>query len=236
MNLADLYQSLSYGELSNLAMAGDANGTIAVSARPRIVHYTNEALLRLYARFLLKEEDLLLEMHEDISLYWLLPRFAVNYVPEGPADTEPVRYILDLPEAPFRGNLIKVLSVFDSTGCKLPLNDDEQPLSLFTPQANLLQVPHPRPEGGLAVLYQARHPKIQGDLEETIEVPEILLGALTSYIAYKVFSHMNTQDSTAKAQEHMAVYEAICAEAVEKDLVNTSISSSNARFHQRGWV
>ena len=47
---------------------------------------------------------------------------------------------------------------------------------------------------------------------------------------------MNTQESTAKSQEHLATYEAICAEAIDRDLVNTSISSTNTSFEKRGFV
>lgn len=236
MTLGDLLQMLSYGELSNLSMANGGNGSIAAASRPRLELYTNEALLRLYSRFVLREAELVVALQENLSLYQLLPRFAVNFVAASPAENESLRYLLDLPSAPFVGDIIKILAVFDNCGHKLPLNDDGNCHSLFTPHANTLQVPCPKPGMTLSIAYQAKHPKLQGVLEETVDVPDILLGALTSYVAYKVFSHMNTEGSTAKAQEYLAVYEMICNDAVDKDLINSSISTTNVRFCQRGWV
>jgi hypothetical protein len=238
MILSDLFAMLSYGELSNLAMAGEANGTITTAAQPRIVLYANEALLRLHSRFLLNEASLILQMYESKTFYQLIPAFSYAYAPPLGTPSEPVRYIMDTPADPFPGDVIKILTVFDSTGEKLFLNDDAQPFSVFTPQPHTLQVPHPkfRCQRYLSVTYQAKHPKLSGDLQEAIDLPDIIIGAFTSFIAYKVFSHMNTQESSAKAQEFLTMYESICSEATEKDLVNSSISTSNQRFSERGWI
>lgn len=244
MVISDLFAMLSYGELSNLAMSNDGNGTIIASSQPKIVQYANEALLRLYSRFVLKENDLIIEMQEWITFYHLTPPYAVTYTPPAGTASQPVRYIMDIPSQPFLGDVIKVMAVFDSEGENLPLNDDAQMFSVFTPQVNVLQVPQPvyRHSSSVSgvryitVLYQARHAKLLGDLQEEICIPDIILGAFTSYIAYKVFSHMNTTDSTAKAQEYLGMYESICADVTDRDLVNSSISTSNESFHERGWI
>lgn len=236
MYVAELYQTLADGELSNLSIVDEENHTILAAKRQKIIGYTNEALLRLYSRYVLKEQNLLLQLSEHITMYQLVPRYAVNYVPYGPSDDEPIRYIMDLPQEPFTGDVLKILSVFDTSGTKLPLNDDEDAVSLFSPQATVLQVPSPIYGEALSVSYQAKHTRLQDDLEEVIELPEVLFGALTSFIAYKVFSHMNTKESSNKAQEFLGTYEAICKEAIDRDLVNSSISASNSRFTSRGWI
>ena len=234
--LQNLFQLLSRGVLSNLALANEGDGTIKTASQAKITDYVNEGLLRLYSRFVLKEQDVLIEQHEHITFYHLLPRFAVNHVPANELEDEPIRYILDLPKEKFEGDVLRILSVFNSDGCKLPLNDDGNCKSLFTPQANILQVPDPVPEKALNVLYQAKHKKLLGELEEQIHIPDVLLEALLSFIAYKVFSHMNSQDSSAKSREYLAMYEAICTETVGQDLVSTSISTTPTRFESRGWV
>ena len=236
MLLSELYAKLSYGELSNLALANESDGTILEAAQPRIVNYANDALRRMYSRFVIKSADVLVMQTEYIVHYHLKPKFAVNYTPLGDSDDEPIRYIHDLAYRPFLGDVIKILSVVDQYGFPLPLNDDEHPSSLFTPQPTTLQVPCPVSDEALSVVYQAAHPVLVGDLDESIEIPDILLEAFTAYIAYKAFSHMNTADSTAKAQEHLAIYTALCAETDSKDLVNTSVSFTNSRFHQRGFI
>lgn len=235
MDVSELFSMLSTGELSNLSMSSNGSGTIILAQQPKLINYTNQALLRLYSRFVLKENDVLIQLYEFITFYHLIPKFSLSYVPTGSSDNEPIRYLIDSSAEPFPDELLKVLSVYDSFGRKLPLNDDEKHTSLFTPQVKLLQVPNPIEETFLSVRYQQSHPKLLGNLDQNISCPEILLGALTSYIAYKVFSHMNSADSNAKAQEFNQTYESICNEATDRDLVNSSISQSNTRFARGGW-
>lgn len=236
MLVEDLFRSLSFGELTNLAISGNGSGTIVESQQPKIINYTNEALLRLYSRFVLKENDVLVQLYEHITFYHLMPRFALNFAPKTGEANEPIRYLLDLPQEPFKDEVIKVLTIYDGVGREIPLNDEEKHNSCFTPQAKVIQVPQPLDETFLSVRYQQKHPKLSGDKSEEITCPDILVGALTSYIAFKVFSHMNSADSTQKAQEFMGMYESLCAEATDRDLVNSSTSQSNTRFSRGGWI
>lgn len=234
MKISELYKTLSYGELSNLSIGMDGVGSILEDAKPRILHYANEGLTRLYGRFILKEKDVMIELVDHITNYHLLRMYAESYF-----DPEEVRYpyIKDLFNEPFTEDVIKILSVYNGVGHKLPLNDNERSDSLFTPTGKILQVPNPKTGVSLSVLYQAKHPELlPNDEDQDIHLPQVLEGALVAFIAYKVFSHMNTDVSTAKAQEHMSVYASVCDEVEQHDLVNSSISTTNSCFRKRGWV
>ncbi|AHI60147.1 virion structural protein [Erwinia phage Ea9-2] len=234
MKISELYKTLSYGELSNLSIGMDGAGSILEDAKPRILHYANEGLTRLYGRFILKEKDVMIELVDHITNYHLLRMYAESYF-----DPEEVRYpyIKDLFNEPFTEDVIKILSVYNGVGQKLPLNDNERMDSLFTPTGKILQVPNPKTGVSLSVLYQAKHPELlPNDEDQDIHLPQVLEGALVAFIAYKVFSHMNTDVSTAKAQEHMSVYASVCDEVEQHDLVNSSISTTNSCFRKRGWV
>lgn len=229
MNANDLFTMLAIGELQNLSLA--TGGVISEAARPRLFMYTNDALLELHSKFPLKENDLLLQLSDYVTYYHLLPQYAVN----GPG-SEKVRYILDRVDAPFQDDLIKVKAVFNKTGDELPLNDDSHPESLFTPQFKTLQVPRPKDGDFLTVVYQQSHKKLQGNLDENIDCPDVLLPALKSYIAFKVFDHMNSTESVAKAQGFLSAYETACNGVVDRDLVSSSITQTNIRFSQGGWI
>ena len=109
-------------------------------------------------------------------------------------------------------------------------------LSLFTPQPNVLQVPNPVQGQILNVVYQARHPELKyDDLEACIEVPFVLEGALSAYIAHRVFHHMNGAENSQKSAEYLTLYESICTDVTEKDLVNSS-TSTGRKFYDRGFV
>lgn len=236
MLLEDLYQRLSYGELNNLSLAADGSGSILEASRPRITMYANEALIRLYTTFILRTNSLILTPLDHVTTYHLIKRYAYSQRGRDHGLVE-YHYIHDLPHEQFEEDVIKILEVFDQHGCPVPLNDAEQPNSVFTPQARTLQIPHAHNGMVLSLLYQASHPKLYvGDPHSIIDLPEVLHGALTSFIAHKVYSHMNTAESTAKAQEHMNTFMSICADVIEKDLVATSILQSNTRFHKRGWI
>lgn len=235
MNLNELFSDLALGELSNLAMA--ENGTIVGKSRPRIVTYTNEGLLALYSKYVLKESNMLIEMREAVTNYHLLKRYALSqYDPANPPDRWTMPYIIDNLGEPFQEDVIKILSVYNSFGMKMPLNDIENPISVHSPQSTVLQVPLPIAGQALSLEYQARHPKLDlCDCESEVILPDSLHAALRAYIASKVFMHMNTVENTAKGQEHMMTYKNICADVVEMDLVNTTSSTTNVRFHKRGW-
>jgi hypothetical protein len=239
MELLELFRRLSYGELSNLAIGGEGTGVITEDAKPRIIAYTNEALTRLHSRFLLRENVLMLGQIGHLTYYYLLKRFARSEQPAVIEANTPHAYILDSEAEPFQDDVIKVLGVTDSQGAKLALNDSENALSLFTPQPNLLQIPDPVAGALLAVNYQAKHPELQHAVPDygcqLIDLPFTLEGALTAYVAFKVFSHMNGQDNSAKAAEHMTIYEAICSEVQDQDLVSQTQTPILTKFDKRGF-
>lgn len=236
MNLNQLFTDLALGELSNLSMA--ENNTIIPAKRPQIVTHANAGLLELHSKFVLKEKDMIIEMREGVTNYHLLKRYAMSQYDEtNPPDRWNLPYIIDTVGEPFPEDVLKILSVYNSFGQKMPLNDLEDPMSVFNPQSTVLQVPFPIPGQALTLEYQARHEILDHcDCEAEIILPEVLRGALRSYIASKVYMHMNTQENTAKGQEHSINFETACVDVVEKDLVSSSSSTTNVRFHKRGWV
>lgn len=235
MTLNDLFRDLALSELINLAMS--QNDTIIPERRPQVVVAANEALLKLHSRFILKEKDMIIEMREAKTNYHLLKRYAMSqYHKDNPPNRWDMPYIIDNIGEPFEEDVIKILSVYNSFGMKVPLNDTENAMSVHTPQSTVLQVPFPIAGQALTLEYQAKHSVLDHcDCEAEIIVPDVLLPALRAYIASKIFMHMNTQENTAKGQEHMMTYEANCLEVVEKDLVSSSYSTTNTKFHKRGF-
>ncbi|RWB40457.1 MAG: hypothetical protein EOQ44_25285 [Mesorhizobium sp.] len=241
MKIIDLFRELSFGELSNLAISNSGSGQIIEEKQPQLVQYTNNALLALHTRFMLVEKQLLLEQVASITNYHLTRKYAV----QTGADVD-FRYIKDLPEAPFTGDLIRIISVHGSDGqCSYEyvLNDVDNQNSLFTPQPNVLQIPRPIDGLPTAVVYQASHAKLDDRIDgpdnilnQTIDIPIYLENALRLFVAYKVFSHMNGQENIVKSQEYLGAYEAACLEIEQRDLVNQTFSTSHCKLEQRGFV
>lgn len=233
MQVSELFQQLASGELCNLSIASESTGDIVTEKKPKILRYVNQALLRLYSRFPIKQDSVLLQTEAWLRHYPL----EVEHALTSPAVAGVVRFIQDSSIKPFLGDVIKVLSVHDQTGAERPLNDPEDPRSLFTPQPTVIQVPNPISGGLIGVLYQARHPElVVGSWSAKITLPDVLEDALRARVAYHVYSHMNGQENAAKAAEFMAIFDGVCAEVTEQDLVSSSIAQSNTRFAKGGWV
>lgn len=233
MNVTELFRRLSYEKLGNLALAANGTGTIVDDQKPKIIAHANAGLLRLYSKFLLKESDLLLQQREHITNYQFLTKFAVN----GEVSLGTPKYIMDTPTAKFGGDLIKVLTVVDSSGRGHTLNDIDDYDSYFTPQPNILQIPRPVEGRMVNVIYQARHPVLTYDDEDAlIELPVVLEEALLSWVTYAVYSAMNGQENLTKGQEQLAMFENVCEEVIERDMVNSSSSNTGCKFKDRGFV
>ena len=231
MQLNDLFNMLAYGELSNHHIASAGDGTLALAKQPQIVHFCNEALVRLYTKFILKEKDCIVELQDGISLYRLSPEYSVTAFDNSLGD---VPYIRDTVDAPFQDDVLKVLSVFSNYGGHRPVNDSNNCWSVNTPTFKTLQVNFVRVDEILAVTYQAKHPLLDGT-NQVIELPTALHGALTAFIAYKVYFNMNTPESQAISQGHLSMFNNICADTTEADALNLSISGVNTRFNLGGW-
>jgi hypothetical protein len=238
ITVEELFRTLSYGPLSNLALSNDGNGEIRDNKQAEILGYVNSGLLRLHSKFLVREQELILRLISGKTNYVIDRKFSQSGHKLGSLD--PI-YIMDILN-PYQSDWIKALGVTDQRGCDLKLNDTENPCSIFTPRPSLVQVPRGLDGHSLSINYQAKHPtlvhKEDGsiDLSQEIDLPEAFHEPLLSFVASKVFSHMNTNESTMKSQEHYAQFNMLCNEIVDNDLVGSTISITNTNFERKGWV
>lgn len=238
MNVTQLLQRLSYGPLANLSMSNDGDGTIADNRKKAVIAHANDGLLELYTKFNLREAELIIQQDETITAYRINSKYSLENAAANP--TLP-HYIIDSPTAPFTDDFVKILRVVSEFG-DVPLNDDNRDDSVYTPSIDLLQVPDPEQGKPLYIIYQAKHLPISDDYSivpdfgnQIIDLPAVLEEALVSYVAYKIYFHMNGQENTAKASDHFQNYNRVCAEVTENDLVSTSLSSTSSKFGDRGF-
>ena len=162
MKISELFRRLSINELSNLAMSGDGNGTIASNKQGVIILHTNTAMNRLYSRFALRLRETDVETVEGQRVYEVAP------------------------------DLIKILTVSDSDGVEFPLNVRGDRWAMQSTSDNELKVPADLRAQTLTVEYQAGPDPLSledFDLDFEIELPEVLHPALTTYIAAEVYGY-----------------------------------------------
>ena len=231
MTLADLFTSLSYGPLSNLAIGGEGSGAIPDQHKPRLTTLINQALTTICGRFPIFERELVLRVLDHMTTY---PLKKIHANSDG---TNVVKYIADSSYEPFLEDVLKIFRVYDENGWELPLNDAEEGLGLFTPLPDTLHVTQPVSGNAYFVQYQANHPKLKWDVpSQEILLPAALMQPLECQVAYLVLSPMNGQEHAVKAGEALQRYEMICQEIEGKDLASTSWISSTTKLNERGFV
>lgn len=233
MTLAEFFKSLSYGELRQLAMSNDGDGTIRQKDQGTVLHYTNEALMILKTRFDVDMKDVLIELRKHITFYHLRKQFAESQVD---TSLEPYLYIKDLHKEPFLEDVVQIRHVYDDRGKRLPIGDNHRIDSVFIPEPLILQVPHPSDGEILTVAYRAKHvPLLEGNLDQWIELPDPLHIALRSYVASKILGTIGTVDALQQAAVQAGNYEQVCRQLEEQDTLNVTQAYTNTRFILNGW-
>lgn len=232
MDIDEFIENISLGELSNLYIGLEGQVELHPQNRKKLLNYMNQGLKAISSRFPILKKELIIRGQDHIALYHLRPEYSMS------CGTAKVRYIDDRHCDPYKGDLIKILSVYNEIGMEFPLNDLSKNESLFTPSWDTLQITHAVLNQGYSVIYQALYPKME-DIEggcRTFHLPPLLEEALVNFVAGKVYSHMNGQENKATSQEFMGVFEQKCAETAEFDLAATSAVSTNHKSSERGFI
>lgn len=236
---SELIRRLALGELSNLKMASAGDGTILAADRPKVLLQINNALTELFTRFMLSQKELIINSQNTITQYYLRYEFAQSNL----ASTQPVQYIDDSPIQNWDGRIVKVLNVFDAFGRELYLNKAQEPLSVFTPRYDCLQITANHQTEDFYVIFQALHPAVNytttGDpLIDTIieDLPPALEKPLELLIASKIYGNMNGEANLTKSAMLHQEFEARLIDAEFRDTLSTSENMSNSKLERSGFV
>ncbi len=247
MLLSDLFDQLTYGELSQLEYAGADNQGIMVEDHKRVIPHINLALTELHKRFLIREEEVTIRCYDHIETYVLDSKYAAS----NKASTEKYKYIHDTVFEPFMDNVIKIEKIFNEDGQELWANETDPYIirternlvshrawSVNTPDYRTIQLPYPMVENQILVEYRADHERIiveglRPDITN-IKIPSYLLEPLLLYIAARVYSSLGG-DSAQEGMAYMAKFEASCKKIEELNLVNKA-HAVNQRLEVAGWV
>lgn len=246
MKLKQIFNHLTHGELSQLALGGAAAGEITEQNYGKIISSINLGLTDLYGRFPLRERRIQLALQPGRVQYPLTTDFALTTV----KSKESVRFILDSASDPFIGDVLKISQVFNAIGLELGMNDRTY-WGLTTPYFNTLVtpvdllttqgLPEPLKTQTLSVVYRANHPCIDVDAgnfdPETYEVglPDSHLMALLLFIASRLHNPIGMINEFHSGNSFASKYEMEC-ERLKVSNVSTETVTSNTRLTDNGWV
>lgn len=238
LTLEDCLNKLARGKLSNLSFC--ESGKVKEANIPKVVDAINEGIIRLYSIFPIKEKSLLVELLEGRTDYELTSEHSLRHLD---FDVEPEEfdhwnyYIRDTEEHPFEDDILQIMEVWDDLDRKRPINDSDNPLSVFVPEQNLIIVNFSIHGRVLNIIYKAKHQELNStNLKALIDIPEFLHNCLFSYVAYLIHADMNTQEAVANSQKYFTEYQNLINEINLSGLFTTDKLVSDKKFIKRGWV
>ena len=247
MKLSEIFDQLTYGELSQLNLGGGELGEINPINYKQVVAHVNMGLLALFKRFPLKEGRINIALQLGRYTYVLNSKYAVSNA----ASMEPVKYLLDSIDAPFVDDIHKIECVFTDTGKEIGLNDESDYYACSTPSAHVLRIcpdiadmlsdlPDNLKTTNLEVVYRANHPPIVLGVDPdptTIEVdlPYSHLEPLLLYVASRVHNPIGMTNEFHAGNSYAAKYEHSC---LQLETINLRVDqgSQNTRLEKNGWV
>lgn len=239
ISLKELFSLLATGEFSNLSLAKDSRGRINESEYGSILPQINLAVIELYKRFKLLEEDLVISVTPTRSTYILGSANTAL-----PGETTEDLYIEHELGANAPINLIEIKDVFDEEGIRLRMNNGLCVPYIRKKSMNTLKITNVEEACKLNIVYQA-HPTLPV-LDDTfdvdtcvIDVPPTFLEAILYYTAARKFRPMGANNSTATADKSSAYfqqYELACQKIELYGLDVEEEDRDEGRFAREGWV
>ena len=249
MTLQEIFDQLTYGELSMLSIGGGEEGVIDETNYSRVLAHVNMGLTDLYKRFPLKEGRVTLALLSDKTEYSLDSKFALANT----RSRELVRYLVDSATTPFKDDILKIERVLTDSEKEMELNNPSSEYSAFTPTSTTLRLHKDVASGvyglpewlktrNLVIVYRANHPKIVKGLtlfdptKVQIQLPESHLNALLLFVASRAHTPGGMTGEFNAGNNYAMKYEGECAQLETAGLRTDQGGGVNQRFHRRGWA
>lgn len=204
-------------QVVDLAKAGELKQVSAKTNNEAVLGYINLGLIELYKRFPLRVEEQVITLVDGVDIYPL------------PADC---MYIVAAYGEVDEGSaeLVNVL----------PINEEDNPLSVNTVSWNKVQVPLAVTGGYVSLIYAAGPDLIQYDalgayLTADVPLPMQMIEALLHYMGYRAHGSVDGAIQT-EAQSHYTRFEASCARIENSGLLTSDDLNMGKRFSTRGFV
>lgn len=235
MKLSYILENLTYGELKQIGVGGSKEGGIQPDNYIEIINHINIALENLYTKFPIKEKELLMEAQLDVEQYHLHSSHAVSV-------DEDEGFILDSVEYPFTNDIIRINGIYDGDGYKLPLNDPSDPLSVYLPSYDVIQIPTAIAGQRFAIIYRAGATTIivpsdptTLDLDQEVYLPKILLEPLLIYVYYRIQKGQGGEVGLALSIATKDAYNTAILDIERRNLLNNAANVTNIKPKLRGW-
>jgi len=238
--LQDLFNTLATGVYANTSFR-DNDNLLKEEHYGKVVNSINLGIVEIYKRFKFLENELSLHITPLTTNYYLRPSRVAALL-----NIDENQYVESSTVDGFL-NIVKVTSVYDSNGVELKLNNTSSYLSelptVIELAPDILKITNFLLPQILSVVYQSYPNKITENdyvdpMSYELNIPEVIIDPLVSYIAAQTFKPTGANNSTANADKS-ASYEQQYELACQKlSMYGLSVQDSTDRetFDSNGWV
>lgn len=231
MTLQEIFDDLTYGELSQVNTGGAESFGVSVENRKKLVTHVNRGLTVLHRRFRIKMGEMQVPLEAGKREYTL------ENVESPILKVERIRWPEKLKKDP-REVVTKTTT--------LPLNEMEAEHNILMPSYNKLIVPQSIMESDvkhLDITYRANHPRIDKNTGEAfdpetimVDMPEVYREPLLYYMAALATNPLGPGiEGFHEGNNYHQKFEMACR-AIENQGGDMKESTHMTKFQRNGWV
>ena len=200
-------------QVIDLAKASELAGLPAASKDETVLGFINLGVLELYKRFTLSVEEWIIALEDGQSYYTAPEDFMWIIAAYGEVGMDSVQEV----------NV-------------LPVNEEDNPLSINTVGWNKVQVPLSVTGAYVSIIYAAT-PEVYSitDMDKTVNIPPQMIEALLAYIGWRANSTIDTGIQTEDTVWYNR-FESSCSRLEVKGFINANDVVMTNRLNMRGFV
>ena len=200
-------------QVIDLAKASELTGLPAASKDETVLGFINLGILELYKRFTLSVEEWIIALEDGQSYYTAPEDFMWIIAAYGEVGMDSVQEV----------NV-------------LPVNEEDNPLSINTVGWNKVQVPLSVTGAYVSIIYAAT-PEVYSitDMDKTVNIPPQMIEALLAYIGWRANSTIDTGIQTEDTVWYNR-FESSCSRLEVKGFINANDMIMTNRLNMRGFV
>ena len=200
-------------QVIDLAKASELTGLPAASKDETVLGFINLGVLELYKRFTLSVEEWIIALEDGQSYYTAPEDFMWIIAAYGEVGMDSVQEV----------NV-------------LPVNEEDNPLSINTVGWNKVQVPLSVTGAYVSIIYAAT-PEVYSvtDMDKTVNIPPQMSEALLAYIGWRANSTIDTGIQTEDTVWYNR-FESSCSRLEVKGFINANDMVMTNRLNIRGFV
>lgn len=200
-------------QVIDLAKASELTGLPVASKDETVLGFINLGVLELYKRFTLSVEEWIIALEDGQSYYTAPEDFMWIIAAYGEVGMDSVQEV----------NV-------------LPVNEEDNPLSINTVGWNKVQVPLSVTGAYVSIIYAAT-PEVYSitDMNKPVNIPPQMIEALLAYIGWRANSTIDTGIQTEDTVWYNR-FESSCSRLEVKGFINANDMVMTNRLNMRGFV